>query len=81
MDELIDVSLDQSIQLEEKLNIDLNELDTLHDGKIDTVLKEEENEINVVKSKYSEIRLKIIEEKKLKQENVRANIAIWSRRK
>ena len=81
MDELIDVSLDQSIQLEEKLNIDLNELDILHDGKIDTVLKEEENEINVVKSKFSEIRLKIIEEKKLKQENVRANIAIWSRRK
>ena len=43
LDELIDVSLDQSIELEEKLNIDLNELDTLHDGKIDTVLKEEEN--------------------------------------
>ena len=39
------------------------------------------NEINGVKSKYAEIRLKIIEEKKLKQENVRANITIWSRRK
>ena len=52
------------------------------DRKIETVLnlKEEEKEIKGVKSKYSEIRLKLTEasilsheEKKLKQENLRAD--------